>query len=71
MLHKQASRLRRKARIRAKISGSAVTPRLSVFRSGNHIYAQLIDDVNSKTLGSASDLKNTDKATNVEKAAKV
>lgn len=41
-------------RIRKKVSGSAERPRLAVFRSVNHIYAQIIDDVSGKTLASAS-----------------
>lgn len=48
------ARLRRHARVRAKISGTAERPRLNVFRSAKHIYAQLIDDVNGVTLVSAS-----------------
>lgn len=71
MLQKQLNRLRRKARVRSQISGSAKRPRLSVFRSGAHIYAQLIDDVNGKTLASASDLKAEGKTTKTEKAAGV
>jgi len=51
------SRLRRQARIRKKILGSAERPRLSVFRSARHIYAQLIDDDSGKTLAAASSLK--------------
>jgi len=46
-----------KRRIRKKITGSAKTPRLSVFRSNKQIYAQLIDDTTGKTLVSASSLK--------------
>lgn len=71
MLAKFANRLRRQLRIRAKISGSAVRPRLSVYRSNANIYAQLIDDVNGKTLCAASDLKITDKLTKSQRAAKV
>lgn len=48
------SRKRRHRRIRAKVSGTAERPRLNVFRSLEHIYAQLIDDVNGVTLVSAS-----------------
>ena len=48
-------RLRRKARTRAKIFGTAKIPRLSVFRSLKHISAQLIDDEKSRTLVAASD----------------
>lgn len=46
--------LRRKKSIRKKLSGSAARPRLSVFRSSNHIYAQIIDDVAGVTLASVS-----------------
>ena len=42
------------SRIRKKVNGSAERPRLAVFRSLNHIYAQVIDDVSGKTLASAS-----------------
>ena len=48
---------RRKKRVRAKIQGSVKRPRLSVFRSNKHIYAQIIDDSKSSTLVSASDLE--------------
>ena len=50
------ARLKRHARVRVKISGTPETPRLSVFRSAKHIYAQIIDDVNGVTLASASSL---------------
>ncbi|PIY39514.1 50S ribosomal protein L18, partial [Candidatus Aquicultor secundus] len=50
------ARLRRHRRVRKKVSGTAGKPRLSVFRSTNHIYAQLIDDVKGTTLVSASSL---------------
>ena len=50
----KAARLKRHKRVRAKISGTAECPRLNVFRSLQHIYAQLIDDVNGVTLVSAS-----------------
>lgn len=53
---KRELRDRRKARIRLKISGSSERPRLSVYRSLNHIYAQVIDDASGKTLASASTL---------------
>lgn len=48
------ARLKRHRRVRAKISGTPERPRLSVFRSAKHVYAQLIDDVNGVTLASAS-----------------
>lgn len=50
----KAARLKRHKRVRAKISGTAECPRLNVFRSLQHIYAQLIDDVAGVTLVSAS-----------------
>lgn len=48
------ARIRRHARVRAKIEGTTDRPRLSVFRSLNHIYAQVIDDIKGQTLASAS-----------------
>lgn len=53
------SRERRHRRVRAKISGTAQRPRLNVFRSSAHIYAQLIDDLSGHTLAAASDLEET------------
>ena len=51
---KSVSRTRRKRSIRGKISGTAERPRLTVFRSNKHIYAQVIDDVAGKTLAAFS-----------------
>ena len=51
---KDFRRKRRKRRVRKKIFGSADRPRLSVFRSLRHIYAQIVDDVSARTLVSAS-----------------
>ena len=53
---RQEARLKRKKRIRTKIWGSPERPRLSVFRSSRHIYAQVVDDVNGVTLAAASTL---------------
>lgn len=53
---KNKARLRRHRRVRGKVSGTASCPRLNVFRSSKHIYAQLIDDVNGVTLVSASSM---------------
>ena len=50
------ARKKRHARVRTKLTGTADRPRLNVFRSNKHIYAQLIDDVNGVTLVSASTL---------------
>ena len=51
---KTVSRARRKRAIRGKLSGTAERPRLTVFRSNKHIYAQVIDDVAGKTLAATS-----------------
>jgi large subunit ribosomal protein L18 len=53
---KRELRQRRKERIRFKVSGSSERPRLSVYRSLNHIYAQVIDDATGNTLAAASTL---------------
>ncbi|MDD3579784.1 MAG: 50S ribosomal protein L18 [Desulfobacca sp.] len=53
---KQAARLKRKKRVRKKIFGSENRPRLTVFKSARHIYAQIIDDLHGKTLVAASTL---------------
>ena len=53
---KRNARLRRKRRIRQNMNGSADKPRLSVFRSARHMYAQVIDDVAGKTLVGVSTL---------------
>ena len=54
---KNADRIIRHARVRKKVSGTAQRPRLCVYRSTNHIYAQVIDDVKGNTLCAASDLE--------------
>jgi large subunit ribosomal protein L18 len=51
---KTAARLRRKRSIRKRLSGTTARPRLSVFRSNQHIYAQLIDDTRGVTIAAAS-----------------
>ncbi|NIA01764.1 MAG: 50S ribosomal protein L18 [Nitrospirae bacterium] len=68
---KDTLRKRRKIRIRSKINGTAKRPRLVVFRSLMHTYAQLVDDENNKTLISVSDIKEKGKGTKSEKAKKV
>ena len=50
------ARLKRHARVRSKISGTAARPRLNVFRSSQHIYAQVIDDIAGVTLACASSM---------------
>lgn len=65
-------REKRKQRIRRKIFGTKSKPRLSVFRSNKHIYAQAIDDVEGKTIASASDANlKKGKSTKKEIAEKV
>lgn len=54
---RRQARLKRKQRIRKKLSGTPERPRLSVFRSARHIYAQVIDDSRGHTLASASSLE--------------
>ena len=51
---RQQARVKRKKRIRKKISGTTQRPRLSVFRSARHIYAQVVDDTAGHTLAAAS-----------------
>jgi len=71
MNSKLVQRQKIRYRIRKTISGTAATPRLSVFRSNAEIYAQLIDDVNGLTLASASSKEKdivAQKVTKVEKS---
>jgi large subunit ribosomal protein L18 len=70
-LDKNASRKKRHARVRAKLSGTAARPRLNVFRSNKHLYAQLIDDMSGTTLASASTMEkdlNLESTSNLEAA---
>ncbi|HEX6513828.1 MAG TPA: 50S ribosomal protein L18 [Chloroflexota bacterium] len=55
-------RRRKHARVRARVEGSPERPRLAVFRSSAHIYAQVIDDVNGRTVVAASDIDADGKA---------
>ena len=71
---KNAVRRKRHARVRTRLSGTEARPRLNVFRSNKHIYAQLIDDVNGVTLASASTLDkeiDLDSSSNVDAAVKI
>ena len=70
MNNKGKARQKIRYRIRKKISGSAVTPRLSVFRSNADIYAQLIDDQTGTTLASASSRQKDILAQKVAKSEK-
>lgn len=56
-INKNKNRLKRHKRVRAKISGTTVRPRLNVFRSSTNIYAQIIDDEKGVTLCAASSLE--------------
>ena len=71
MTSKIERRLKIKRGIRAKISGSASRPRMTVFRSNKQIYVQLIDDLTGVPLASASSLGMTEKVAKKEQAAKV
>lgn len=72
VFNKNAQRLHRHVRIRAKISGTAECPRISVFRSNKFIYASLIDDTTGKTLASSDSSKlGLDNPSNCEAATKV
>ena len=56
---RKESRLKRKKRIRKRLSGTEDKPRLSVFRSSRHIYAQLVNDVSGNTMVAASSVEKT------------
>ncbi|MBE4906591.1 50S ribosomal protein L18 [Cytobacillus suaedae] len=71
---KNAVRKKRHARVRSKLSGTATRPRLNVYRSNQHIYAQVIDDLNSVTIASASTLDkelSLESSANMDSAVKV
>lgn len=70
MQTKQQKRTRLKQKIKARNKSRSIRPRLSIFRSNNFIYAQIIDDNTGKTLAQASDLK-MNKGTKIEKAKEV
>jgi len=68
---KVTKRLKNKARIRKKVDGDQERPRLSVFRSGKHVYAQIIDDQAGKTLVAFSTLEGNLNKKNVATAKQV
>lgn len=70
MISKKQRRNKIKTRIRGKISGTAARPRMTVFRSNKQIYVQFIDDLQGRTLASASS-KGIEEGTKCEIAAKV
>ncbi|MFP4475906.1 MAG: 50S ribosomal protein L18 [Desulfatibacillaceae bacterium] len=57
LVEKQRTRVRRKRRVRSKVYGTAQRPRLTVFRSARHMYAQVVEDETGTTLASASTLE--------------
>jgi len=71
-MEKNKQRKIRHKRVRAKIKGTPSRPRISVFKSNQNIFAQLIDDENSKTIASASslDIKNVSRGANSQKKRK-
>src|ERR1700677_3994045 len=75
VLTKQTRRLKRRRRVRAKISGTAARPRISVFRSNRGISAQLVDDVAASTLAAVSwfepDLRSLSKSERTKRAAEL
>lgn len=68
---RREARLARHARVRKRISGTAERPRLAVFRSLTHIYAQLIDDRSGRTIAAASDLDAAATGPKTERAKRV
>jgi large subunit ribosomal protein L18 len=66
---KRESRVRRHRRVRKKIHGAADRPRLAVYRSNRHIYAQLVDDASGRTVASASTLEAEGQGDGDKKAA--
>ena len=69
--NKKTKRVIRHRRVRAKIKGTALVPRICVFRSNRHIYCQLIDDEKNKTIIIASDIEVKLKGKKSEVAGKV
>ncbi len=73
VLTKENRRLKRRRRVRAKVSGTAERPRISIFRSNRGISAQLIDDVSGNTLAAVnwfeSELRSLDKAERTKRSA--
>jgi large subunit ribosomal protein L18 len=70
-IDRKVNRLKRHRRVRVHVNGTAERPRLAVYRSLNHVYAQLIDDAGSRTLGAASTVELKAKGNGVAEAAQV
>ena len=71
MLEKKAKRITRHKRVRAKVLGSESKPRLCVFRSAAHIYAQLINDASGKTILAVNDVELKGKDKKADSAKKI
>jgi large subunit ribosomal protein L18 len=75
VLTKETRRLKRRRRVRAKISGTATRPRISVFRSHRGVSAQLVDDINARTLAAVNwfepELRSLPKAECAKRAAQL
>jgi large subunit ribosomal protein L18 len=75
VLTKERRRLKRRRRVRAKISGTATRPRISVFRSNRGLSAQLVDDVDARTLAAVNwyepELRSLDKAERAKRSAEL
>ena len=67
---KSIARARRHLRVRKKVSGTPVRPRLVVTRSSRHVFVQVVDDVAGRTLASASSMESELRALEADKAAK-
>jgi large subunit ribosomal protein L18 len=68
---KRRARVRRHVRVRKRISGSGQRPRLVVYRSNRHIYVQLVDDIEARTLASANDVEASASGDKTERAKAV
>lgn len=67
---RRRARLRRHQRVRKRVVGAPDRPRLAVFRSARHIYAQIVDDTSGRTLAAASTLDGDLRSTNGDKKAR-
>src|SRR4051794_9513863 len=70
-IDRKVGRTKRHRRVRVRVTGTKEKPRLAVFRSLNHLYAQLIDDSTSRTLAAASTVELKAKGNGMNEAAKV
>ena len=70
-IDRKVGRTKRHRRVRVRVSGTKERPRLAVFRSLNHLYAQLIDDSTSRTLAAASTVELKARGNGMNEAAKV